>query len=567
MRPQPKHLLLVFAIISTISTLVSGSFTFAYWNEYTLEKAIDDGRVTAEIHGIAEDGSFQEPMLDVTLSKQTIWPLTVVIPQGLRLMTSEESEVIVQETASSTLFRSESTKLFAYSLNYHQGFPKSSSKYEISKIETNDELISRLDNIIALEFKDEVASQLAVWMTFNEVALEEIEEKLGVDFSSYAEEIKELIELVPPEPPPPAAFSELALWLAFTSVSCTFSFVSLGGLLLIWRKKPTLEGKPPPPKQLELEDWKPLTKGGMAEIWTAYDKRRGKKVIVKFPKTDIDTKNINEVTILIRFGLERTYHEMMDHENVVKLIESGDCYHPQTGRETEYLILEFIDGKTIHELISYHRYDQFRVDAMIEIVRQITNALTHIHQQEVVHRDITSKNIMVDQSGRVYLIDFGNAAEFDSKKTSKIRLQSVGTPPFYPPRDENVGTFPAYDYYSLAVLIYAMYSGKRVIGRSQEQIKEEIRKWYNDNSSEAPMVVRKALAWYLHGKYSDNKDESEQIQEEYFPSGRQILGELVQRKENEPNEPKPRACLPASPPIDSNSNHTDPNYRTESVNI
>ncbi|MGB0384351.1 MAG: serine/threonine protein kinase [Ardenticatenaceae bacterium] len=528
MRPQRTHLLLVLITILTISTLASAFRSFTYWNEFTLKEAIDGGQVTAEIHGIAEDARFEEPMLAVSLSKQTIWPFTVVIPQGLRLAAaSGESEVIVLQTERIALvLPQDATRLLGYSLDYSQPFPDSSTEYQINKVEQNEQWISILKRILSLEAEEELASQLAVWMTVQDVELKEIENRLNADFSEYSDRVNEIVK--DGTDPVAPLLSEFGRWLLLTSI---FSALTLA-LLHIWRKKRTPEPvngshKAPPIKQLELEDWKHLTTGGMAEIWTAYDKRSGKKVIVKFPKTDLEPRGINSRTIMARFENESTYHEMMDHENVVKLIESGSCDHPEKGHVTKYLILEFIEGKTIHELISDHRHNPFPVDAMIEVVRQITSALTHIHQKKVVHRDITSNNIMVDQSGRAHLIDFGNATDFDSEKTGRMRLQSVGTRPFYPLGYENVGTFPPYDYYSLAVLLYAMYTGIRVVGRRQADVKEEIREWYDENSSAAPMVVRKALAWYLGGKYSDNQEDSEQIREEHFPSARQILAELV----------------------------------------
>ena len=77
------------------------------------------------------------------------------------------------------------------------------------------------------------------------------------------------------------------------------------------------------------------------------------------------------------------------------------------------------------------------------------------------------------------------------------------------------------------------------------------------------MVVRKALAWYLHEKYSDNQEDSEQIREEYFSSARQILAQLVEAQEDEPDE----SNEPIAPEIDRHSNQLDVNDKTELVKI
>lgn len=563
MRPQAKHLLLVFAMILTTSTLVSGSFTFAYWNEVPLQEAISRDLVRVEIRGIAEDGRFRQPMLEINLSKQSIWPLTVIIPRGLRLTTSEKSEVIVLQTEQILLLlRPNSKRLLAYSLDYHQAFPNNDAIFKINKFENNDNLISILNQITTLEIEEELANQLAVWMTVQGVELEEIENTLGADFSEQRERVNEIIKSSSDTPIPPP--SEFQWWLIYSTLFC----ITLA-LWLIWYEKlfdifsrylrlkdnfsedtttttidsndsqlanPQLPQKDssnnpinaatnndgsssvsyqPNQERLfeRLKNWECLTVGGMAEIWVAYDQDSNQKFIVKFPKVNVKGRQITLHTITKRFENEITYHQMMHHENIVKFIEAGSCTHPKSRRKTKYLILEFIDGKTIHQLISSHQY--IRIDTMMEIIQQITNALTYIHQKKVVHRDITLKNIMIDQSGRVYLIDFGNVAKFDSKITDVIDIQRVGTEPFYPPLDK-VGSFPAYDYYSLAVLIYAMYTGKHVIGRKQERVKEEISQWYDQHSSKVPIVVRNALAWYVDGKYHNNQECSEKIKNNHF---------------------------------------------------
>ena len=108
---------------------------------------------------------------------------------------------------------------------------------------------------------------------------------------------------------------------------------------------------------------------------------------------------------------------------------------------------------------------------------------------------------------------------------------------------------------------YAIYTGKHVIRRSQKRVKEDISRWYHEHSRKAPIVVRKALGWYLHGTYCDNEDDSEQIRQEFFPSGRQILAELVQQEDNEPNEPNG----PTRPSTGSSLNGAGP--KTDSVKI
>jgi len=566
MSPQSKrspeglsYLFLTLTIVSIIGTVISGFLAFAYGNELSLPEAIDSGLVRANIRGMAEDGRFTEPMLEVTLTKQTVWPMTVVIPQGLTVEGTEGgADLVTGQTEKISLLGFEEAKkqLCAYSLDYSKPFPNSDSQYDLETLTINKnlDLTRLLDNIVYLKAEKEIASQLVVWAVYNEVKVEEISEALGI--SPHMHRVNEIREKDTPLVAPP---SDFWLWLAIFIFSSTLTIVfgtRSKGFLLFWkgpnqnttvsdaaRDQPDDEMAEVKPLMIDhLEDWQSLAKGGMAEVYTAIEQRSGHKVVVKFPRRD--SNGLCAANIKFRFEQEIKHHQKMTHANIVQFLEHGKCIHPRHGHETAYLIQEFIKGHTIFEVLHKNGYRKLDDRLFSKVVDVITEVLKYIHKKNVVHRDITWKNVMVDHRGEVYLIDFGNATEFDSTDTRELGHGAVGTPLFYAPL-KLMGNIPARDFYSLVMLIYAMYAGKSILGLSERLIEQDMREMYN-NLNGVPRSVRKALEWRLTGDYENSG--STEIRIKHFPTVREMMMEMIEKgsiktkfrtggEKNDPDDP------------------------------
>lgn len=218
-----------------------------------------------------------------------------------------------------------------------------------------------------------------------------------------------------------------------------------------------------------LEDYHLLAEGGMAKVWTAYDRHQLKddKVAVKFPKVRFHHPD----TIAYRFSTEIYVHQRLTHPNIVHFLEAGECLHPETGKKTPYILLDYIDGVTLKELLE--KGQTLSEPVIWQIVYQVINALEYIHSKLFVHRNLSLTNVMVGKSGQVYLIDFGNATQVNSQMTAILGLAELGTPPFYPPSEINKSE-PVGDLYSLGVLIYALYGGQLIHSHNTEEIREVI---------------------------------------------------------------------------------------------
>lgn len=218
--------------------------------------------------------------------------------------------------------------------------------------------------------------------------------------------------------------------------------------------------------------------GGMAEIYICDDPRNlSQKVVVKFPRIKEDI----QFTIDYRFQSEIKHHQKLQHPNIVPFLEHGQCKHPFSKRETPYLIQGFIDGSTLKEMIDGHR-SALSQSQIFELTTQILHALEYIYKQEVIHRDLSWNNIMIDRTGRLYLIDFGNSTTLEQLQTDMARQNSpkpihlvVPPHPFKAPDDiEDRPNTRARDFYALAMLVYLMYGGSFPHNNGPANVREQV---------------------------------------------------------------------------------------------
>ena len=124
------------------------------------------------------------------------------------------------------------------------------------------------------------------------------------------------------------------------------------------------------------------------------------------------------------------------------------------------MILEYIDGETLRDHI---RRRPLSLRAKLELAVDLARILRHIHQQDVIHLDLNSKNILIgNKQGAVHIIDFGAASRIDRSGYQKVRPdQMLGTLPYISPEQTgriNRAVDERSDLYSLGVVLYELMS-------------------------------------------------------------------------------------------------------------
>lgn len=197
--------------------------------------------------------------------------------------------------------------------------------------------------------------------------------------------------------------------------------------------------------------------GGMGAVYegkqrTAFDRRVAIKVILGNYATDRDMRR--------RFVREARTIARLHHPHILPLIEYGD------EQGILYLVMPFIEGGTLTSFLRRSLPDLNEVSA---IYQQILDAVEYAHDEGLIHRDIKSSNVLLEQrrSGTpyAYLADFGlvrTSRQTELEQAGKpIPLEQVpGTPHYMAPEQTRGIVTPASDIYALGVLLYQMLTGE-----------------------------------------------------------------------------------------------------------
>ena len=195
--------------------------------------------------------------------------------------------------------------------------------------------------------------------------------------------------------------------------------------------------------------------GGMGEVWRAEDTVLERTVAVKAMLPAL----LSEPGFAKRFAAEAKTVAALTHPHIVNVHDFGNADLP-SGETTAYLVMEFIEGKSLADLLA----ERGRLDAreLMPIIAATAEALQQAHERGIIHRDIKPGNILVrDRDGQAVLTDFGIArsgASGDLTATGSV----MGTASYIAPEQaEGTGVLPASDMYSLGVVAFHGLVGQR----------------------------------------------------------------------------------------------------------
>jgi serine/threonine-protein kinase len=195
-----------------------------------------------------------------------------------------------------------------------------------------------------------------------------------------------------------------------------------------------------------------LGHGGMNNVYLAQDTLNEEKVVLKFPNDDL----ISNVGVFERYKREAEIGSRLDHPHVQRVLNNNEA------RSEHYLVMEFIQGRTLREVLEAASPDLLPLDEVMRITMQICDALAYCHEHGVFHRDIKPENIMLLEDGNVKIIDFGVALLEGARRVTWRGLSgTVGTPDYMAPEQLQGGRgYAGSDIYSVGVMLYEMLCGR-----------------------------------------------------------------------------------------------------------
>jgi serine/threonine protein kinase len=197
-----------------------------------------------------------------------------------------------------------------------------------------------------------------------------------------------------------------------------------------------------------------LGRGHFGTVWLALQEQPIRRhVAIKVLNPGMDTREV-----LSRFAAEREALNRMDHPGIARLLDAGE-----TGNGRPFFVMEYVRGEP---LARHCRHHNLPVRARIELFLQVLDAVQHAHQRAVIHRDLSSNNVLateVDGEWHPKVIDFGIAkslaAPLIEGGVATFQNTLMGTPEFMSPeqargRIEDVDTRT--DIYALGVQLYEL---------------------------------------------------------------------------------------------------------------
>lgn len=205
-----------------------------------------------------------------------------------------------------------------------------------------------------------------------------------------------------------------------------------------------------------------LGRGGMGEVYKAFDPTLQRTVAVKTVRPDLDRPEY-----LDRLMREAQACARLSHPNIVTVYEAGQI------DGIVYIAMEYLQGENLSQVLE--RKD-LSFEAKIRILQQVLEALHHAHGLDVVHRDIKPSNIHIQSDGSVKLVDFGLARMLQAD-TLTASGNVLGTPHYASPeqlKGESIDRRT--DIYSTGVMAYEMLSGRRPFEPDNSSISSVILK-------------------------------------------------------------------------------------------
>lgn len=192
---------------------------------------------------------------------------------------------------------------------------------------------------------------------------------------------------------------------------------------------------------------KSIGEGGMANVFLAYDTILERNVAVKVLRGDL----ADDEKFVRRFQREALSASSLSHPNIVEMYDVGE------DNGNFYIVMEYIDGKTLKQLIK--KRGHLTVEEAIDIMIQLTDGLASAHESYIIHRDIKPQNIMILEDGMVKITDFGIAMAINAADLTQTN-SVMGSVHYLPPEQAaGKGSTIKSDIYSLGILFYEMLSG------------------------------------------------------------------------------------------------------------
>ena len=192
---------------------------------------------------------------------------------------------------------------------------------------------------------------------------------------------------------------------------------------------------------------KTIGEGGMANVYLAKDIILDRNVAIKVLRGDLAT----DEKFVRRFQREALSASSLSHPNIVEIYDVGE------DDGDYYIVMEYVDGKNLKQLLK--KRGKLTAAEVVDIMLQITSAMSVAHDSLIVHRDLKPQNILIKEDGEIKITDFGIAMALNATQLTQTN-SAMGSVHYFPPEQANgKGSSLKSDVYSLGIMMYELLTG------------------------------------------------------------------------------------------------------------
>ena len=245
-----------------------------------------------------------------------------------------------------------------------------------------------------------------------------------------------------------------------------------------------------------------IGEGGMANVYLGYDTILDRNVAIKILRGDLS----NDEKFVRRFQREALSASSLAHPNIVEMYDVGE------DNGLYYIVMEFIDGKTIKQLLK--KRGSLTLSEAIDIMLQLTDGMTHAHDSYIIHRDLKPQNVMIKDDGQIKITDFGIAMALNSTQLTQTN-SVMGSVHYLPPEQASgKGCTTKSDIYSMGIIFYELLSGSlpfrgdNAVEIALKHMRDPLPSLRDDNPAipqSIENIIRRATAKNPKNRYDDAK--------------------------------------------------------------
>lgn len=251
-----------------------------------------------------------------------------------------------------------------------------------------------------------------------------------------------------------------------------------------------------------------IGEGGMANVYLAKDPILERNVAIKVLRGDL----ANDEKFVRRFQREALSASSLSHPNIVEIYDVGE------DNGNYYIVMEYIPGKNLKQLLK--KRGSLTVHEVVDIMLQITSAMSVAHDSMIIHRDLKPQNILIMEDGGVKITDFGIAMALNATQLTQTN-SAMGSVHYFPPEQANgKGATLKSDVYSLGIMMFELltgelpFRGENAVEIALKHLKEpipEIRSINPNIPQSVENIIIKATAKNQKNRYNNVNEMHEDL--------------------------------------------------------